>query len=453
MSKGVQNQLLYYIPNRSRPKTILRIPESHSLHICPPACGRRSAIRALQNGEKEFLSFLYMKEEDAVSGQYLENITAAVTELLAVLEPVPKAFVLYFNCIDDFLGTDEKALLRQLKSCFPGLYFTVCRINPVATDEKMSPGMRKHKEMYELLEYTGEKDDGLNLIGHYVSLDPESELFSLLAEWRIHKVRQLFACRTFAEYQEMAASRLNLVLMPMAGTAAREMQAKLDIPYYFNPASYDLQEVRQNYQNLAALLGRSCPDFRRELGETRLAIEEAREKVGNIPVVVDSSASMRPFALAKALWGYGFPVRAVFAPHSPRDDFEEGQWLAEHCPSVKLVYQEGVKAVAGYALDGLDGECLAIGYGCAFVLKARYFVDLFNDESFYGFQGIRKLMKLMGEAVAGSTDWEHKAGKSDKESEGKADKKIKGKSDEGPEGKADRKTDRESDEEPKGAGG
>ncbi len=91
------------------------------------------------------------------------RISAAVEELLEVLEPAPKAFVLYFNCIDDFLGTDEKALLRELKSRFPGLHFTVCHINPVAADEKISQGMRKHNQMYELLEYTEEKDEGINL--------------------------------------------------------------------------------------------------------------------------------------------------------------------------------------------------------------------------------------------------------------------------------------------------
>ncbi|WP_242831355.1 hypothetical protein [Desulfitobacterium dehalogenans] len=48
---------------------------------------------------------------------------------------------------------------------------------------------------------------------------------------------------------------------------------------------------------------------------------------------------------------------------------------------------------------------MAIGYDGAFLLKARYFVDVFNDESFYGFHGIRKLMKLMGEAVARAADW------------------------------------------------
>lgn len=404
MGKRVQNNLLYYIPNRSRSKTILRIPESHSLHICPTACGRRNAIRALQNGEKEFLSFLYIGEEDAVSGQYVENIGDAVEELLEVLEPVPKAFVLYFNCIDDFLGTDEKALLRELKSRFPGLYFTVCHINPVAADEKISQGMRKHNQMYGLLEYTEQKENSLNFIGNYVSLDPESELFTVLKEWGIDTIRELFTCETFADYQKMASSRLNLVLMPMGQVAAQNMAAKLGIPYYDNPVSYDLKEVLQHYQDLAGLLGKSCPDFGGEIRQTLLDIIVTREMVGDIPIVVDSSASMRPFALAKALLGYGFQVKAVFAPHSPREDAEERQWLADHHPQVTVIYREGVKAVAGY---GLDRECMAIGYDCAFLLKARHFVNMFNDESFYGFHGIRKLMGLMGKAAARSADWEH----------------------------------------------
>lgn len=402
MSKAVGNKLLYYIPNRARPKTILRIPESHSLHICPSACGRRNGIRALQNGEKEFLSFLHIREEDAVSGTYLDNIGAAVEELLEVLEPPPKALMLYFNCIDDFLGTDEKALLKELCSRFSELHFTVCHINPVAADEKVSQGMRKHNQMYELLEATGRKDEAINLIGNYVPIDEECELFDLLAAWGIGEVRQLISCRTYEEYQQLADSRLNLVLMPMGRLAAQNMAKKLNIPYYYNPASYDLNEVSDHYRNLAGLLGKSCPDFRREILQTRLAIEAAKEIVGEIPLVLDSSASMRPFALAKALLGYGFRVQAVFAPHSSRDDAEERQWLLDHHPQLAIIQQEGVKAVTGY---GLTRDCLAIGYDCAFLLQACYFADLFNDESFYGFHGIRKLMRLMGQAVAGSKSW------------------------------------------------
>ncbi len=200
----------------------------------------------------------------------------------------------------------------------------------------------------------------------------------------------------------MEASRLNLVLVPMGLVAAQSMAEKLDIPYYFNPPSYELDEVLRHYYNLAGLLGKPCPDFRQEILQTQLAIVVIRERVGDIPVVVDSSASMRPFALAKALLGYGFQVRAVFAPHSPRDDYEERKWLADHCPQVTIINREGIKAVSGY---GLDQEYMAIGYDGAFLLKARYFVDVFNDESFYGFHGIRKLMKLMGEAVARAADW------------------------------------------------
>ena len=54
MSEG----LSYFIPHHGRPKISLRIPESHSLHVCPAACGRRSGIRAIRNGTKEHVSFL-----------------------------------------------------------------------------------------------------------------------------------------------------------------------------------------------------------------------------------------------------------------------------------------------------------------------------------------------------------------------------------------------------------
>ncbi len=397
-----ENHLLYYIPNRDRKKTILHIPESHNLHICPLACGRRNAIRALQNREKDQHSFLYITEEDAISGEYVENIGAAVEELLALLEPTPRAIILHFNCIDDFLGTDEKALLRQLGLRFPSLRFIVCRVNPIAADEGVSQGMRKHQQMYGLLEYTGKKDDGINMIGNYVPIDENSELFPVLTGWGIHRVRQLFSCRTFEEYQALADSRLNLVLMPMGKLAAQDMAERLDIPWHFNPPAYDMNEVLENYRNLANILGKSCPDFHHEIAETALTIKTAREKAGSIPVIVDSSASMRPFALAKALDGYGFCVAAVLAPHAPKDDLEDREWLKYHCPQIKVVQREGVKAISGY---GWSREYIAIGHDCAFILKANHFVDIFNDESFYGFHGIRKLMGMISKASGTKILW------------------------------------------------
>jgi nitrogenase molybdenum-iron protein alpha/beta subunit len=396
------NTLSYYIPNRNKRKTILRIPESHSLHVCPSACGRRNAIRAIKNGEKEFMSFLYISETDLVSGHYEEIIGDAIDTLLQVLHPIPKAFVIYFNCIDDFLGTDEKALLDRLRIRYSSLRFTVCHIDPVAADERIPPGMRKHNQMYEFLEHTGKKDDGINLLGNYVSLDKECELFDVLSGWGIHTVRQLFECKTYSEYQEMADSSLNLVLMRMGCYAAENMVKKLGIPYYFNPITYDIDEVVSNYRNIAGILGKPCPDFDAEIYQTKLVIRATREIIGDMPVIVDSSATMLPFALAKVLFRSGFNVTAVFAPLTKNEDTEEQAWLTEHAPQLRAVQEDSFEAVAGY---GFDRECIAIGYDSAYLLQANHFVDIYNDETFYGFHGIQKLMSLMRKAYETKTAW------------------------------------------------
>jgi hypothetical protein len=408
MSDKSENTLRYFIPNRNRKKTILRIPESHSLHICPSACGRHTALRALKNGEKEFMSFLYITEADMVSGHYEEIIGDAVETLLRVIRPVPRAFVIYFNCIDDFLGTDERALLDGLISRYPSLRFTVCHIDPVAAEDKIPPGMKKHNQMYEFLEYTGRKDDSINIIGNYVSLDKDCELFSVLAGWGLHKVRQLFDCRTYDEYRQMADSRLNLVLMRMGTLAARNMAVSLDIPYFFNPVSYDIEGVLRNYQQIADILGLSCPDFSDAVYETKLAIRATRETVGDIPVIVDSSATILPYAMAKTLLQYGFNVTAVIASLRNNEDSEEQGWIRENYPRISFIQEDSYEAVAGYEFKK---ECIVIGYDGAYLLRAVHYVDMYNDETFYGFHGIQKLMNLIRRAYETRTEWQCSAGR------------------------------------------
>lgn len=399
---NLEKKLTYFIPASGKPKTSLRIPESHSLYVCPSACGRRHAIRAIKNGEKKYCSFLYITEADVISGDY-ENIVAnAVEELMDVLTYPPKIILVYVNCIDDFLGTDEKALLGQLYRRFPDINFTLSHINPVAMDEKIHPGMRTHDQIYSFLEHTGKKDNGINLIGNYVSLDQESELFTILYDWGIHHVRQLISCRTFDEYMQLADSRLNIVLMPMGRLAAENMVLKLDIPMFFNPISYDIDTVISNYQSIAELLNVKCPDLSSEVEKTRQEIEKTLEHVGSLPVIVDSSAAMQPFALARALIKYGFMLQAVFAMHIKGDQRKDQIWIQENCPWVQMVGKQSYQAILGF---GFDPDCLAIGHDCAYTLKAHHFVDIRHDETFYGFHGIRKLMKLIRDAADSTARW------------------------------------------------
>ncbi len=394
MSTDANSTITYYVPQNNRKKTVLRVPECHNLHICPSSCGRRHAIRALKNGEKHLVSFLYISEDDAISGSYEKNISEAISELLSVLDPKPKVFLLYFNCIDDFLGTDENALLLSLSERFPSLCFGASHINPVAVDEKTTPGMQIHNQLYTFLKPSPNRDNGINFIGHYSSIDQNCELYSVLSDWGIYPIRQLFDLKSFTEYQQMANSRLNLILMPMGKLAAHNMTEKLNIPSFFNPVSYSIDEVLQNYRSLAELLGKPCPDFSREIDQTRRTIQETLKVAGDTAVIA-GSGTMRPFALAKAMIQYGFRVVAVFAHPLKDDDANERDWLFKHFPKIPVIEKTGHKAITGY---GIDGECIALGHDSSFLLQAKYPVEMFSDESFYGFYGIRKLMNLICKA-------------------------------------------------------
>ena len=49
---------------------------------------------------------------------------------------------------------------------------------------------------------------------------------------------------------------------------------------------------------------------------------------------------------------------------------------------------------------------MCIGFDCAYLLKARRFVDVQKDEGLFGYQAVRRLMRLMEAALDGDTVWE-----------------------------------------------
>ena len=395
--------LSYFIPHHGRPKVSLRVPESHSLHICPPACGRRSGIRAIRNGSKGETSFLCLTEADVSGGGYEELVEKAVAQLLAVLNPAPRAFQLYVNCIDHFLGTDEAALAGRLRARFPGIGFVVFHIDPVAADEAVSPGERQQDKLYALLEDQGARDRGVNLIGAFVSPDRAGELYPFLAACGAGPVRDLLTCATFDDYQAMGRSRLNLVLRHLGRYAAGQMEARLGIPWMAAPASYDLEEIGALYRRIADALGSPCPDLSPWRDRAEAAVARARQALGARPVVVDSSASMRPFALAAALHRYGFQVRAVYAAHWKETDAADRAWLEHQLPGLRVLCSERYEDVL---IRQLPRDCVAVGFDSAYLLQARHFVDIQRDEGLFGYHGIRRLMELLAASEETCTQWE-----------------------------------------------
>lgn len=397
----MDNGLSYFIPHHGRAKISLRVPESHRLNVCPAACGRRVGLRALKNGEAGRQSFLYITEADVISGDYENMIGDAVAELLEVLSPVPRAFLIYVNCIDDFLGTDEEALLDRLRRRFPAQRFAVCHIDPIAAQEGVAPGARMQDRLYALLDHA-DPESAVNLMGNFVSPDPRGELFPVLRAMGVTAVRELHALRTYDEFQRMGGARLNLVLMGMGRYAAQNLERRLGIPWLDVPVSYDLAQVARDYAAMAAVLGSPVPKLEPWRSLAEQAVSRCLAKVGNTPLVVDSSAAMRPFALAKALLEYGFRVEAVFLTHAKEEDLAQRAWLEEHCPDTRII-QAGRYGTAEAALPG---GSIAVGFDAAFTMRAAHFVDLQRDETLFGFHGIQTLMGLIEQAADTETRWD-----------------------------------------------
>jgi hypothetical protein len=405
-----ESGICYFAPRHGASKIIYDLPESYKLHICPSACGRRYAIHALSLGNKANTSFLHITETDVVSGHYEDIIGDAIGEILIELTIVPKVFILNVKCIDDLLGTDEPALLDRLYQRFPRLHFMVFHVDPIKRDKKHH-GISTNIHYYDLLEYSGKKDQGINVIGNVGPIEAESDLSQLLSGCGVDKVRQYFTCKTFAEFQQMADSRLNLVVSPMAAPVAHGMLKKLDIPFLVSRYSYDLEEIASSYRDIAAALGRPCPDLGPEIVQTQQAVKNTLAYIGKLPIIIDSSPGMHPLALAKVLCRYGFNVQAIFCAEMREALPNDRRWLEEQYPQIPLIWLQKPELTVNFSFGQ---ECIAIGFNCGYLIKAHHFVDVF-DQSFFGFQGVRKLMRQICQAFDTPTDWEQVIA-SDKES-------------------------------------
>ena len=162
------------------------LPESYQLFISPAACGRHGAIGACMQGRKSRVSYLYLREEDIVSGAYEDLFVQAVDELLDHLKHtgrLPKVLMVFVSCIDDLLGTDHNALLDIFESRHPDVRFTFCHMSPISLDTKVPPPVNIQNKIYSMLDVTQQKDTGVNLIGNLVPIQKNCEVFRFCGKW------------------------------------------------------------------------------------------------------------------------------------------------------------------------------------------------------------------------------------------------------------------------------
>ncbi|MDR1021515.1 MAG: nitrogenase component 1 [Synergistaceae bacterium] len=381
------------------------VPESYQLFVCPSACGRHAAIGAMQHGLKNRLSFLYVDQSDIIAG-YDSLIVDAVDELFRALSPwKPKVALIFVSCLDDLIGTDHEALMSRLSEAHPGVLFRDCHMNPISLDSDSPPGVTLQKRIYSLLgaDAAGKREKAVNCVGNFEAIAPESDLHGFLGGLG-YETRHISQYRRFDDFQAMARSGLNLVIGPGGLQAARQMEAALGIPYAFLPVSYRLEKIAQNYEALSGALGISGSATlvlgpAEDMAKAKIA--EARSAAGDIPVIVDNSAVVKPFELARALIEYGFRVERVVTGECPEIDGENFEWLHENAPSVEVIQPEHHNSVR--FADRLE-ESLAIGLDGAYLTGSKYLLDMIDDGGMYGYRGVETLMGRIIDAVSREAD-------------------------------------------------
>ncbi len=379
------------------------VPESVMLFVSPSACGRHGALGAMQHGYKDHVFYCYLSQADIVKG-YDDIILEYVDRVLAAIQPRPKAFYVFVSCLDDLIGTDHPAVLEELHRRHPDIQFRDGHMNPISLDSKTPPGISIQNNLYGFLNPPEEKDNGINLLGSFEKPLETGELYDYLAANGITKIRHISDYSTFDTYQEMARSRANIVITPTAVQAATQLQKRFGTPFLFQPITYDLEEIEQNYLALHQFLfpDTECTfDFSEKRKQAQEAIQSAKEKLQDLPIFIDTSAVFQPFGLGKALLNYGFHVVSIGADGCPKFDKEHMEWIEEHHPEVHIFNPVSYKVIR---FDHRMEESLAIGVEGAYLSKSKYVADLFGDLGMFGYDALIRLMHLLEEGAEKPVD-------------------------------------------------
>lgn len=408
MSCCFENTLHYSSPGHGDWGVVrigMQLPESCQLFVCPSACGRHGAIGAMKQGFKNRLFYLYLSQSDIIDG-YDDLIVDAVTEVLENLEQKPKTFYVFVSCLDDLIGTDHDALRERLQEEHPEIHFLTGHMNPISLDSETPPPVSVQKNLYSVLDAEMAKDKGINSVGNLVAVEKSSELYSFLKKYGVTSLRHISDYKTFSSYQEMAKSRANLVLGATAIKAAQDMEKRLGTPYLFLPVTYDLEEIEENYKKLQDFLfpeEQEEFDFSQDKRRAEAAIAQTQKEMGDMPIIIDATAVMQPFGLAKAMLEWGFHVVRVESQACAGFDRGHFEWLQEKHPEVEIYQTEHHNAVL---FDRRKPESLAIGVEGAYLSGSKYVADLFNDNGMFGYDGVVRLMQLLVEAVKAPVDLE-----------------------------------------------
>jgi hypothetical protein len=398
-------------------RVALLVPEAHLLFVCPPACGRHGAIAAIEQGYRKRISYLCVSDNEIVLGGYEEEIKRGVREVMNRIKPRPRALMVFMSCIDDLLGTDHGAAIRQMEEEH-GVPVRLARMNPISLDNKLPPGIRVQKTMYEFLDPPAAKDRGVIILGSCRPPERGSELARVLDLFGFGPIRHPEYCPDFESFRQMSGSAAALLLRPEGKAAAEDLHSRLGIPVCKPFMAFDRDTITERYGGLFAFLenleapGKARRPGARGEAEAFLAAagerteareEEARSVLGGARLAIDSTATIAPFSLALALVKAGIDVRRIYANQLPEFEKPGLLELARLRGDITVVNPNHARKHGPRPAQPLAD--MAVGFEAGYASAAPVTVPLAFDEQLFGFEGYGRVLDMLIRAAGeGASD-------------------------------------------------
>lgn len=388
--------------------TGMLIPEAHQIFVCALGCLRGVVLTAAEMNALDRYSAIQIREENVLDGGMEELMIEGVADVLAKLDYRPRAILLFISCQHFFLAYDKELVFRTLRERFPDIKFADCYMIPTLRKSGLTPDQKMRIQMYSMWEKR-EKKKKVNLIGSNLRTSPSSELVQMV-ENAGYAFWDLYRCRTFDDYMDMAEAKLNIVYEPLALMAAEELKKRLGQEYLYLSFSFDFDELEDNYRKLAAALETEKPDFSGLQKKADEAMLRAKEVIGDTPVAVDYTFTFRILSFARMLLEYGFRVTEIYADAFASEDEENFRWIREHFPDMIISATNRPEMRFLYHGDDAgDGgterpRVLAVGQKAAYFTRTDYFVNVAESGGYYGYDGIIRIADLMIDAWKNKKD-------------------------------------------------
>ena len=384
-------------------RTALLVPESVMLFVGPHGCGRHGSVSSIQLGLRNRIYYMDVTEEDLVLGDHVSRVDQVVEHILADRKEKPAAFFICATCIDDLLATDYKNIVRRLTRKY-GIPFTDCHMNPITMNSAMPPPLNVQRSMYSFLWSTediskqtddaeakapGTDQNTVNLIGHFTTVSPESEIFPLLKSAGFEKVLQLSDCGSFDEFRQMRNSSHNILIKPFGRVACQYMENHLGIPWHKQLIQYGVDGIKRGYDEISDFLGRELnvrPYYEQCIEE----IECHRKRLKGLRIGVGEGVNGSPFEIAAALVEYGAEIAFLVCSAVDGYEWESISKLKARCGDVP-VYTNYHPSMA--MIDSIPETAdVAIGFDASYMCPAAKLYPLDSDDQHYGFEAVSALI-------------------------------------------------------------